>query len=55
MQPAASQEEENGPQVPGEATSAMHDVANICQENDGDDPKELEVQLGRKDLCVLRA
>ena len=37
----ASHEEENGPQVAGEAILAMHDVANICQENDRDDPKEL--------------
>ena len=37
----SASEAEDGPQVAGEAISAMHDVADLCQDND-DDGSSLE-------------
>ena len=42
---SSSQDEEDGPQVAGEAISAMHDVADLCQDNDSDGPSLEELVL----------
>ena len=34
----SSSQDQDGPQVAGEAISAMHDVTDLCQDNDGDGP-----------------
>ena len=51
----SSSEAENGPQVAGEAISAMNDVADLCQDNDSDGPslEELVSSLNPNQVRVF--
>ena len=50
----SASEAEDGPQVAGEAISAMHDVADLCQDNDGDGPslEDLVSSLNLDQVCL---
>ena len=54
MPDSSSQDEEDSPQVAGEAISAMHNVADLCHDNDGDGPslEELVSSLNSDSVCV---
>ena len=53
---SSSQDEEDGPQVAGEAISAMHDVVDLCQDDDGDGPslEELVSSLNSDQVHVYK-
>ena len=51
----SSSEAEDGPQVAGEAISAMNNVADLCQDNDSDGPslEELVSSLNSDQIHVF--